>query len=237
MVNPNIAPPAQLNIQERVVEIKKFLKEQEEKIITPKPISPKKSETQAPFEGTYKTPILGLKGTTSGQVAIPTTPINNETNKEMLNVLKKISENQEIDRKRWERRNPFEGDESTETWSEVTIAPGYKVDFELSVNEGHVFYLDYMNITFAEDVLYDLKIDGIFSNAVTDPLQDWGQHFSLWNPPKMCYNNIIVSALNLSDEDLTFGCFIKGFNRWYRSIKREITYESLKKSPDTKIAI
>lgn len=229
MVNPNIAPKKQLGIKQRIEEIERFLKEQEEKIITPKPMSPKKLETQAPFEGTYKTPILGLTGTTQRQVSLPTAPVNNEVSEDMLNVLKKISENQEIERKRYERDNPVEGDEPIYDWAEATINPGQLVQFIYTVPEGHVFYFEYPNITHQVDTTYSIWIDGSYQPTLSQTLQDFGDHLQIYKPPKMAYNKVEVWALNGWVAAQTYSCFFRGFNRFYRAIKREITYESLKK--------
>ncbi|GAH79413.1 unnamed protein product, partial [marine sediment metagenome] len=123
MVNPLIAPKVDLDIDERIAEIEKFLEEEEAKTgVTPtKPIP--KLLGQAPFEGTYKSQTGLFKGTTSGQVAIPS-PVTNE---ELLTTLKKISENQEIERKRYERFNPISGDDPIYDFAEATINPGQMV--------------------------------------------------------------------------------------------------------------
>ncbi len=193
MVNPNIAPPAELSVSERIVEVEKFLKDQEEKVMKPL-TQPRKLEEPAD---------------------------------DVLTVLKKISENQEIERKRYERNNPVEGDEPIYDWAEATIDPGQMVQFSYLVPEGHVFFFEYLNITHQVDTIYYIWIDNVYQPTLSQTLQDFGDHAQVWKPPKMCYNTVEVWALNNWIAAQTYSCFFRGFNRFYRAIKREITYESL----------
>ncbi len=226
MVNPRIAPMAELDIDERIAEIEKFLEEQEKKAgITPTKTIPKPLETQAPFEGTYRSKSGLFRGTTEGEVAL--SPMTLVSNEEMLTVLKKISENQEIERKRYERNNPVEGDEPIYDWAEATIDPGQMVQFIYTVPEGHAFYFEYLNITHEVDTTYYIWIDGSYQPTLSQTLQDFGDHEQIYKPPKMAYNTVQVWALNSWVAPQTYSCFFRGFNRWYRAIKREITYESL----------
>ncbi len=197
-MNENIAPPAQLDFKERILEIEKFLADQEKKLITPK-VPPKKLEE-------------------------PTTPEN-----EVVVLLKKITENQEIDRKRFERNNPVTEDDPIYDWAEATINPGQIVQFTYIVPEGRVFFLEYINIVHQVDTIYYIWIDGAYEPTLSYAIEDFGDHMAIWKPPKMCYNNIQVWALNNWIAPQTYATFFRGFNRWYRAIKREITYESLEK--------
>lgn len=211
MVNPNIAPQAELRVEERIKEIEKFLEEQEKKIIEPV-APPEKLEEPAPIEE----------------------PAPED---EAITLLKKISENQEIDRKRYERNNPVENDEPVYDWEEETIDPGFIVRFILNVPEGHVFYFEYLNITYNLNTTYYIWIDGAYEPILTDTLQDFGDHAQIYKPPKMCYNTAEVWCLNNGAAAQTYSCFFRGFLRWYRNIKREIEYESLKKTPEEKRGI
>ncbi len=125
MVNPNIAPPAELGIGERVAEVKKFLDE--------KPKAP----TKLPAEN------------------------------EMLTALKKISENQEIERKRYERNNAVERDDPIHDFAEATIEGGQMVQFIYIVPEGRVFYLEYPNITHNIDTTYYVWIDSQYQPTLS----------------------------------------------------------------------
>ena len=196
MVNPNIAPPAQLDFKERIFEIDKFLEEQEKKAIMPKPAPPKKLEEPIPPEN------------------------------EVVVLLKKITENQEIDRKRYERNNPVTEDDPIYDWAEATIDPGQMVQFIYTVPEGRIFFLEYINIVHQVDTVYYLWIDGEYQPTLSYAIEDFGDHMSIWKPPKMCYNNVQVWALNNGIVAQAYATFFRGFNRWYRAIKREITYES-----------
>ena len=190
----DIAPPKQLSVQQRIVEIEKFLKEQEEKV---KPISLPEEEV--------------------------------EESPEMISLLKKITENQEIERKRYERNNPVTDDDPIYDWAEATITPGQMVQFIYIVPEGHVFFLEYVNIVHNIDTTYYVWIDGQYQPTLSYAIEDFGDHMAIWKPPKMCYNNVQVWALNNWVAAQTYAAFFRGFNRWYRAIKRKIKYESLEK--------
>ena len=202
MVNENIVPKAELGIDERIAEIESFLEQQEKKTTKSKA----KNSTE------------------------PEQSFLSEDN--VLTLLKKISENQEIERKRYERSNPVDGDEPIYDWAEATIDPGQMVQFIYTIPEGHVFYFEYPNITHNLDTTYYIWIDGSYQPTLSQTLQDFGDHMQVYKPPKMAYNNVQVWALNNWIAAQTYSCFFRGFNRWYREIKREITYESLIKEKE-----
>ena len=195
MVNPNIAPKIELDIDGRIAEIEKFLEDQEKK------------------------------------VEIPTQPTQqvSTVDEDVLTLLKKISENQEIERKRYERNNPVTGDEPIYDWAEATINPGQAVDFIYIIPEGRSFYFEYLNVVHNIDTDYSIWIDGAFQPTLSYALQDFGDHMQIYKPPKMAYNTIRIRCLNMWVAPQTYATFFRGFNRFYRSINREITYESLKK--------
>jgi len=197
MVNPRIAPMAELDIDERIKEIEKFLEEQEKKAIMPK-APPKKIEELYPED-------------------------------EAITLLKKIAENQEIDRKRWERRNAVEGDEEIYDFNEASVDPGYLVEFYLDVPEGWVYYINYINITYADDTDYNIWIDNTWEPTLTDSILDFGNHQSYYVPPRKCYTQARITALNNGLITQTYNVFFGGFLRRYRAIGREITYKSLEK--------
>ena len=193
MVNPNIAPQTELDIDERIAEIEKFLEEQEKK------------------------------------VEIPTQPTQqvSTVDEDVLTLLKKISENQEIDRKRYERSNPISGDDPIYDWAEATINPGQVVQFIYTIPEGRAFYFEYLNVVHNIDTTYYVWIDGVYQPTLSYALQDFGDHMQIYKPPKMAYNKVEVWCLNNWVAPQTYATFFRGFNRWYRAIKQEITYESL----------
>ncbi len=194
MVNPRIAPMAELDIDERIKEIEKFLEEQEKKAIMPK-APPKKIEELYPED-------------------------------EAITLLKKIAENQEIDRKRWERRNAVEGDEEIYDFNEASVDPGYLVEFYLDVPEGWVYYINYINITYADDTDYNIWIDNTWEPTLTDSILDFGNHQSYYVPPRKCYTQARITALNNGLITQTYNVFFGGFLRRYRAIGREITYKA-----------
>ena len=75
--------------------------------------------------------------------------------------LKKISDNQEIDRERYERNNPVSGDDPIYDWSEATIDAGYMVHFVYAIPEGQVFFLEYLNAVHNLETTYYIWIDGV----------------------------------------------------------------------------
>ena len=204
-----------ISVDERAKQIEEFLSKQEKKIAT------------QPFEGTYKSKTGLFKGTTSGQISLPLAD-----NEDILTALNKIVENQEIDRKRYERNNPVEGDEPIYDWAEATIDPGEMVQFSYLVPEGHVFFFEYLNITHNVDTTYYIWLDGVYQPTLSQSLQDFGDHMQIYKPPKMCYNKVEVWALNNGIIAQTYATFFRGFNRWYREINREILYESLIKEKE-----
>jgi len=195
MVNANIAPQAELDIDERIAEIERFLEDQENKI--KKPTTEKLEEPSPP--------------------------------EDVLTLLKKISENQEIERKRYERNNPVTGDDPIYDWAEATINPGQAVDFIYIVPEGRSFYFEYLNVVHNIDTYYSIWIDGAYQPSLSYALQDFGDHMQIYKPPKMAYGTIRIRCLNMWVAPQTYATFFRGFNRFYRSINRDITYESLKK--------
>jgi len=201
MVNANIAPTAELDVDERIAEIERFLEEQEKKSIEyeslPTTLAPKVSA------------------------------VGDDEN--VLTLLKKISENQEKERARYERNNPVINDDPIYDWAEATIDPGQMVQFIYKVPEGRAFFLEYVNIVHNIDTTYYVWIDGQYQPTLSYAIEDFGDHMAVWKPPKMCYNKVEVWALNNWVAAQTYATFFRGFNRWYRSIKREITYEILEK--------
>lgn len=151
---------------------------------------------------------------------------------EIITLLKKITENQEIDRKRYERNNPITGDDPIYDWAEATINPGEMVQFTYLVPEGRVFYFEYLNVVHNIDTTYYIWIDGQYQPTLSYALQDFGDHMQIYKPPKMAYNKVEVWCLNNWVAEQTYATFFRGFNRWYRAIKQELTYESLEKEKE-----
>ena len=129
---------------------------------------------------------------------------------EVVVLLKKLVENQEIDRVRYERANAIEGDEPIYDWLELETPPGYIATFTYTVSEGHVFYLEYLNITFNADTVYNIWIDGAYQPQLTDVLQDFGDHAQVWKPQKKVYNNVQVTALNNGLITQNYASFFRG---------------------------
>ncbi len=205
MANQQIAPMAQLSINERIDELENFLRIQEEKLAQPKETLP-----MAPPMTPEITPV------------IPQTD-------DVLTLLKRISENQEIDRKRYERNNPVSGDDPIYDWAEETILPGQMVQFIYYVPEGRAFFLEYINVVHNVETTYSIFIDGEYQPNLSYALQDFGDHMEIWRPPKMAYNKVEVWCLNNWIAAQTYSVFFQGFNRFYRKIHREIKYEFLEK--------
>lgn len=199
MTNQNIAPMADMSVDERIAEVERFLDKQEGKVTQPKTVQP-----------------------------IP--KVSSVAEDDVVTLLKKISENQEIDRKRYERSNPVEADDPIYDWAEETINPGQMVQFSYTVPEGRVFYFEYLNVVHNAETTYYIWIDGVWQPTLSYALQDFGDHMQIYKPPKMAYNKVEVWCLNGWIAAQAYAVFFRGFNRWYRAINREIKYESLKKA-------
>lgn len=207
-MNENIAPPAELGVEERVAEVKKFLKE---KAIEPE-APPKKLEgTQAPFEGTYKSQTGLFKGTTSGQVALPTAPINGE----MLDVLNSINNKMELERVRFEKTNAVSGDQNIHDWVEASVPSGSIATFSFQLNEGWVFHIQKIQITYQPLSIYNFIRDGIYEPTLSEWVNDYADQYVLFNPPLKAFSQCEISVLNLSGITQIYSVFMGGFLRRY----------------------
>jgi len=210
MANQTIAPPAQLNVADRIKKIESYLNKEETRLSTP-------AEVTEP-------------------VTVPQQPVTQPMalNQEMISLLKKISENQEIDRKRYERNNPVEGDDPIYDFAEETISPGQIVQFIYTIPEGRAFFLEYVSVVHNIDTTYYIWIDGEYEPTLSYAIQDFGDHMEIWRPPKLAYNKVEVWCLNNWVANQTYAVFFQGFNRWYRSLHREIQYDHLVKEREQK---
>ncbi len=179
-----------VNIAERIKEIEKFLNKEEK---TPEvPLAPAPIPTPSPE--TAPTPML-----------------NN--NAEIIGVLRRILINQLIERRSWERSNPLITDNPVYDWIELATPAGFIATFTLTVPEGRAFFFDYFNITYRDDTIYTITIDGVAEPTTTEPVMDWADHYLIFRPPRLCYEHVIITALNNGDETQTYGCFMRGFFR------------------------
>ncbi len=238
-----IAPLKKLPVDERIKEMEKFLAEEEAAI------------TKAPFKGEYKTPLFGFTGKFEGDVDLPVeepapagptpipTPIPPLTppiipplpetyTDEMLKLLSIIGtnqgiiiENQNLERRRWERCNPLATDSPVYDWNEATIDPGFMVTFTLTIPEGSVFFFEYFNISYNDDTTYNIYIDGVGPATLptlAEVMQDFGDHNPFFKPPRLCYTNVEITALNNGVIAQTYSAFIRGFFR--QQIKTDKEY-------------
>ena len=111
------------------------------------------------------------------------------------------------------RRNAIERDQPIYDWNEAVVPPGYLVQFILTVPEGFEFYFQYPNITYHDDTIYYVWIDGVWEPTMSDSLQDFGDHSIVFDPPKRSFATAEVWALNNSVVDRTYSCFFRGFLR------------------------
>jgi len=148
---------------------------------------------------------------------IPVAPVPNLNNNEgVIELLSQIGQNQNLERLRWERCNPMITDSPVYDWAEETIDPGFMVTFTLTVNEGSIFFFEYFNITYNAETIYNIYIDGVGPATLptlTDVIQDFGDHLPFFKPPRLCYQNVIITALNDDAVAHTYSVFIRGFFR------------------------
>ena len=240
--------------EEGVKRIEEFLGKQEvnDKIedveISDNEVEEKKT-IPAPFSGKYKSESGMFGGAFQGNIDLPAEePIPPPTSppapapiippppesydEEILKLLSIIGtnqgtmiENQNLERRRWERTNPLITDSPVYDWAEATIDPGFMVTFTLTVNEGSVFFFDYWNISYNDDTTYNIYIDGVgpatFPTLV-EVMQDFGDHQKIFFPPRLCYTNVKITALNNGVIAQTYSAFVRG---WFRQqIKTDKEY-------------
>lgn len=128
-----------------------------------------------------------------------------------------LIEGQKMDRIEYERNNPLINDNPLYDWTEATVPVNSMVTFTLAVPEGQVLFLQYWNMTFVDDSLYGHQIDGTGATTLpnlTEPLQDFGNHgLPFFNPPRLIYSHLILTATNLGDDEAVYGVFLRGFFR------------------------
>ncbi len=198
----------------------------------------------APFSGTYRSKSGLFSGSLKGNVNLPKTaqpPIidptppplppplppeeyEDESHKLLAIMIQnqgigiqnqnQIIENQLWDRIEYERSNPLINDSPVYDWEESVVPPGFMVIFTLTIPDGKTLFLDYFNISFEENSIYNFIADGISTPALTEVLMDFGDHYNnMFNPPRLCYSSVVVTALNDGNEDQTYSFFIRGFLR------------------------
>lgn len=128
-----------------------------------------------------------------------------------------IIKNQILDRISYERSNAVGNDSLLYDWAEETIDPAYQVTFTVLVPEGKVLFLQYFNLTYNEDSYYTHQLDSVTAPTLpdlTEPLEDFGDHgVPFFNPPHLCYSNVVFSVANLGIFPRTYGIFVRGFFR------------------------
>jgi len=218
----------EINVKERIKEIEKFLGEEEASII------------KAPFEASYRSNTGIFKGQIQGNIDLPIeeptviptiptippppAPIPIDLSGVII-LLSRIIANQDLERMRWERCNPLATDSPVYDWAEATIDPGYIVVFTLTIPEGSVFFFEYFNISYNPDTTYNIYIDSVGPAtfpALAEVMQDFGDHNPFFKPPRLCYNNVEITALNNGIIAQTYSAFVRGFFR--QQIKTDKDY-------------
>lgn len=138
----------------------------------------------------------------------------------------KVIENQEVERREYNRSHILVDDSPVYDWAEaIGVEPGYQVTFTLTIPEGSVFFFEYFNITYNADTIYNISIDSVGSPTLptlTDVLQDFGDHNIMFRPPKLCYQDVVITALNNGAIAQTYSVFVRG---WFRqSVKIDKEY-------------
>ncbi len=189
-----------VTISKRIKQVEQFLKEQEE---TPEvPLAP------APIPDTIPEPI-------------PVAPAPTLNNTEVIGLLRRILINQLIERRSWERNNPLITDSPVYDWLELSTPAGFLATFTLTVPEGQVFFFDYFNTTFRDDTVYNITIDGVAEPSTTEPVMDWADHYLIFRPPRLCYEHVIITALNNGVDTQNYGSFLQGFFRQTIKLDKE----------------
>ncbi len=202
-----IAPIKEISVGDRISEIETFLGQEELKLTTTEILPPVVTELVP-------------------EPVIPIAPIYTEfsptaVNAEMIDLLRQIIKNQEVERKSYERNNPLTTDNPVYDWLELSTPAGFLATFTLTIPEGFVFLFEYFNTTYRDDTIYSITIDGVTEPTTTEPVMDWADHYLIFRPPRICYRHVIITALNNGDATTTFGCFIRGFFRSTTKVSKE----------------
>ncbi len=203
MSNQQIAPMAQLSIDERIQELEGFLQMQEEKLVQPKETLPMAPEIKLLPQQETSTDLL----------------------KSMSDNLEAMRKNQDLDRLYYKRNNPVSTDLPIYDWNEAIVPPGSIVQFSYKVPEGWVFNWRKFAVTYNDDTTYYIWVDGRFEPTLTDVLQDFGNLADVWIPPVRVYNKAEVWALNGGIGNSTYSVYFSGFTRRYRQIITELEFQ------------
>ena len=115
---------------------------------------------------------------------------NNEqpisTNAELLETMKAIKNNQDIERKRYERGHAVYGDEPINQWAEEDISEGQVGTFTFNVPEGQVFFWSYPSVSWNKNSTFYVYIDGALQPALSEVVQDMVDHSNVFIQPKKC---------------------------------------------------
>jgi len=198
-----IAPLKEVSIGERIADIETFLNQEELKLTTEEIPTP-----TVEIEPVITEPIYPTFSPTAA-------------NAEMIDLLRQIIRNQEVERRSYERNNPLTTDNPVYDWLELSTPAGFLATFTLTVPEGFVFLFEYFNTTYRANTVYNISIDGVAEPTTTEPVMDWADHFLIFRPPRICYRYVIITALNNGDATTTYGCFIRGFFRSTTKVSKE----------------
>jgi len=136
-----------------------------------------------------------------------------DTNAELLETMRAIKKNQEIERKRYERDHAIKGDESIQDWEEADVGVGQRATFTYNVPEGWVFYWKYPSVSWNNNSTFYVYIDGALEPTLIDVVQDMGEHNQVFVPPKKCYSIAQIKVLNNDEEEHSYSVFFGGFIR------------------------
>lgn len=119
----------------------------------------------------------------------------------------------------WKRNNPVMAfDEPIQEWLEQTITPNQRVSFTFNVPGGHILYMTYAAISFYLNSTYRVIIDGRYSPVLTDSIQDFGDHWRYFTPPRRVQQSVTYSASNFSGGNRSYNVM---FNGWLRRRSQE----------------
>ena len=141
-----------------------------------------------------------------------------DNNVELLETMRAIRNNQDIERKRYERDHAIEGDEPIQDWAEADVGVGEIGTFVFNIPEGFVFYWKYPSVSWNKNSTFYVYIDGALQPALSEVVQDMGDHQNVFIPPKKCYAKAEIRVLNNDIEEHAYSVFFGGFLRRYDKI-------------------
>jgi len=138
---------------------------------------------------------------------------NAEINNNILAEIIKLNRYKELEKRRWERFNPTKDDEPIYDWTSALVPPASQVVFTFPVPNGMAFHCDRIQINWEANCTYQIFIDSEWTALLPEVIEDLGDHYAMFRPPKRIFADAVIIATNNSALSITFVPFFGGFLR------------------------